>query len=272
MKATDEGAGPAPGGGAAGVLPEYEPELAHEAYGLVRRTVGRYFRVRALDTDHIRRDGPCMVVGCHSGVIPYDAACTLAAIEEATGRLGLGVGDRFFGQNPTLQRFLRRRGAVVGDRETSVRLLDEGHLLLVFPGGALDMMRPYWRHPYRVLAHRGFAPGRGGYVKIALRTGSPIVPLAVVGTEEAHVMLGNLPRVANLLRVPLVPVLAFGLPLPVAIFIRFGEPIEIGRDPDAAEDQAHVDDLNRRVRTAVQDLIDDTRSRRRGIFRGGWAS
>ena len=35
------------------------------------------------------------------------------------------------------------------------------------------------------------APGRGGYIKAALRTGAPIVPLAVVGAEEAHVMLGK---------------------------------------------------------------------------------
>jgi len=116
------------------------------------------------------------------------------------------------------------------------------------------------------LPHKGYAPGRGGYVKVALVTRAPIVPLAVVGAEEAHMLLANVAPVARLLRVPFWPILASWLPLPVKLYVRFGAPIRFREGPEAAGDQAVVDRLNERVRQSVQSLIDDTVRRRHGII------
>jgi 1-acyl-sn-glycerol-3-phosphate acyltransferase len=233
--------------------------------GYVRSTLWPYFRPQVLGAEHLPK-GRALIIGCHSGVIPYDAACTLVAIHDATGRFSRAIGDNLFGQIGFVQDFLRRQGAVVGRPEVVERLLRGGHYVLVFPGGARDMERPYLTQRYRVLPHRGYAPGHGGYIKIALRARAPIVPLAVVGAEEAHVMLANLPPVARVLGVPLFPWLLFPLPLPVKLYIRFGPPIVLPGTAADANDQQKVDQLNKMVRRRVQQLIDDTVRRRRGII------
>ena len=252
----------------AAVNPEFDPVAARTALDWVERSVARYFRLQAIG-GHNLPPGRAMIVGCHSGVVPYDAACTLVAVREKTARYARAVGDRFFGRFAFVESFLRRQGAVVGDRAEAIALLRADNLLLVFPGGAADMTRPIWRDAYSVLPHKGFAPGRGGYIKIALQARSPIVPLAVVGAEEAHLMLANLPWLAERLGVPLFPVLGSLIPLPVKLYVRFGAPIHLQAPPSAAADQVLVDRLNVQVRTAVQKLINDTLRRRKGVI---WSS
>jgi 1-acyl-sn-glycerol-3-phosphate acyltransferase len=161
---------------------------------------------------------------------------------------------------------LRRQGAIVGRPEIVERLLRRGHYVLVFPGGARDMERSYLTQRYRVLPHRGWAPGHGGFVKVALRAKAPIVPLAVVGAEEAHVMLANLPLLARVTGMPFFPWLLFPFPLPAKLYIRFGEPIRLPGTPVDADDQKTVDQLSKMVRRRLQALIDDTVRRRRGVL------
>jgi len=242
----------------------FQRATAERWLGLVRATVWQYFRPQVLGAEHLPR-GRALIIGCHSGVIPYDAACTLIAIHEATGRFSRAVADNVFGQVGFVEDFLRQQGAVVGRPQTVEALLRAGHLVLVFPGGARDMERPYLTERYRVLPHRGFASGHGGYIRIALRTRTPIVPLAVVGAEEAHVMLRNVPLVARAIGAPLFPLVLFPLPLPVKLYIRFGRPILLPDPPAAANDQRRVDQLNAMVRRRVQRLIDDTVRRRHGL-------
>ena len=243
----------------------FDQGTAERWLALVRATVGRYFRPQVIGAEHLLK-GRALIVGCHSGVLPYDAACTLVAIHQATGRFSRAIGDNLFGRLDVVQDFLRRQGAVVGRPEVVEALLRAGHYVLVFPGGARDMERPYLTQRYTVLPHRGFAPGRGGYIKIALRTRSPIVPLAVVGAEEAHIMLGNVPLVARVLGIPYFPLLLFPLPLPVKLYIRFGAPIVLPGTPADAKNQRRVDQLNSMVRRRVQRLIDDTVRRRSGVI------
>jgi len=232
---------------------------------IVKATAWRYFRPQVIGTQHLPR-GRGLIVGCHSGVIPYDAACTLVAIHEATGRFARAIGDNLFGRLAVVEEFLRRQGALVGRPDVLDAALHAGNLVLLFPGGARDMERPYATQRYQVLPHRGFAPGRGGYVKIALRTDTPIIPLAVVGAEEAHVMLANVPFVARLIGVPLFPIVLSPWPLPAKLYIRFGKPIRLRGTPGDADDQRRVDRLNEMVRLKVQALIDDTVRRRQGVI------
>jgi 1-acyl-sn-glycerol-3-phosphate acyltransferase len=239
--------------------------LAERWLGYVRAALWPYFRPQVIGAAHLP-EGRGLIVGCHSGVIPYDAACVLVAIHAATGRIARSIGDAFFGRIGPVAAFLRRQGAVVGTPETLAAILRAGHLALLFPGGARDMERPYLTARYRVLPHRGFAPGRGGYIKVALRTRTPIVPVAVVGAEETHVMLGNLPWLARAIGVPLFPLLLSPVPLPSRFYIRFGRPIVLPGTARDADDQACVDALNRMVRRRVQQLIDDTVAHREGII------
>jgi 1-acyl-sn-glycerol-3-phosphate acyltransferase len=251
--------------------PEFSAAALHASLGAVRRTLGRYFRLEVHGGAHIPPGGG-LVVGCHSGVIPYDAALALVAIEQASGRLARSIGDRFWGRLGPVERFLRRRGAIVGEPGEATALLRAGNLVLLMPGGAADMARPYWRAPYRVLRHKGWAPGRGGFIKVAATAGVPIIPMAIVGAEEAHVMLWNAELVARLIGAPFVPIVAFPLPLPVKIYVRFGAPIRLPVRRGAHLSQARVDRLAERVRRRLQALIDDTRRRRRGVIWSRYAA
>ena len=243
----------------------FDQAAAARWLGYVRTALWPYFRPRVIGAENLPA-GRALVVGCHSGVIPYDAACTLVAIREATGRFAHAIGDNLFGRIGLVEDFLRRQGALVGRPELVEAALRGGNLVLLFPGGARDMERPYLTQRYHVLPHRGFAPGRGGYIKVALRMRAPIVPLAVVGAEEAHLTIVNLPAVARALAMPLFPLVLFPFPLPVKLYIRFGAPITLPGTPADARDQRKVDRLNEMVRRKVQGLIDDTVRRRRGVI------
>jgi 1-acyl-sn-glycerol-3-phosphate acyltransferase len=244
----------------------FDPVTAERWLGMVHTALWPYFRPQVIGAEHLPA-GRALVIGCHSGVIPYDAACTLVAIHAATGRFARAIGDHWFGRSSYVENFLRRQGAVVGRPEVVEALLRANHMVLVFPGGAKDMERPYLTQRYRVLPHRGFAAGHGGYVKLALRTRTPIVPLAVVGAEEAHVMLASVPVLARVVGMPFVPLLLFPFPLPVKLYIRFGKPIRLAATVADAGDQPRVDQLNALVRRRLQRLIDDTVHRRRGVIR-----
>jgi 1-acyl-sn-glycerol-3-phosphate acyltransferase len=242
----------------------FDPALAKRWFFVLDQTLGRYFRPTVLGAENLPA-GRGLVVGCHSGVIPYDAACLVVAIRKHTGRFARAVGDRLFALSGAVERYLRACGAMIGDPAAVEAALGRDELVVVFPGGALDMCRPIWER-YRVRAHRGFAPGRGGYVKAALRTGTPIVPVAIVGAEETHLMLGNVAPLARLLGVPFFPIVASTWPLPARIYLRFGEPIHLDASPGAVDVQSVVDRLNDEVRRALQTLIDDTVRHRRGIY------
>jgi 1-acyl-sn-glycerol-3-phosphate acyltransferase len=243
----------------------FDQASAERWFGAVRAVLWPYFRPEVIGAENLPR-GRALIIGCHSGVLPYDAAAVLVAIHDATGRFARAIGDNLFGRFRPIADQLRKQGAVVGSPEVVEAMLRAGHHVLVYPGGARDMERSYLTQRYRVLPHRGFAPGRGGYVKIALRTRTPIVPVALVGAEEAHVMLGNVPALARAFGVPYFPLVLFPLPLPVKFFIRFGEPFLLPGTASDARDERRVDELNRMVRRRLQRLIDDTLRRREGVI------
>jgi 1-acyl-sn-glycerol-3-phosphate acyltransferase len=160
---------------------------------------------------------------------------------------------------------------VLGGREDFEELLRRDELCLIFADAGEGNRRAYYLDSdrYKVKPVKGFAPGCGGYVKLALRTRSPVVPVAIVGTEEIHYCLGDVPQLAEYLHLPFFPLVASLFPLPARVYIRFGEAIRFDAPPEAACDPALVDRLNEQVRSAVQSLVDDTLRRRHGIY---WSS
>lgn len=243
----------------------FDPVATKRWYFAIAQTVCRYFRLQVIDAASIP-PGPSLIVGCHSGVMAWDATCLVAAIYDRTGRFSRNTGHRFFASFAPMERFLTARGVVIGSQENLEACLRHGEMVLLFPGGAEDMRRPFLTERYVVKPHRGFAPGHGGYVKLALRTQVPIVPTAIVGAEETHLLLTDVPALARLLHVPFFPIVASPLPLPARMYIRFGRPIHLDHPPSAAHDQGLVDRLNGQVRGELQGLIDDTLRRRRGVF------
>ncbi len=162
-----------------------------------------WFRVEWEGLEHVPATGGALLVANHAGALPPDAAVILHGIEEELGRPVYGLADHLFRDLPLVGTVWSRVGGVVGHPDNAERLLrDDGALVLVFPEGAKGPAKTY-RHRYQL---RRF--GRGGFVEIAMRAGVPIIPIAVVGAEEAMPSVASFPDSARLLGLPYLPLTA----------------------------------------------------------------
>ncbi len=240
-------------------------DRAYEARmrGLVDGLYDRWFRVMVRGAEHVPTAGPALVVANHGGVLPWDGLMLRTAIAReiaprAPGReLRWLVEDSLF-HAPFIGATANRLGAIRACPENAERLLSDGNLIAVFPEGDKGISKPFGRR-YELQRF-----GRGGYVKLALRMRTPIVPTAIIGAEEAHPMMFSTQRIAKLFGLSYLPVTAtfpwlgpLGLlPLPSRWVILFGEPIDVSGEPaSAAEDEVLVSRINDEVREAVQALL-----------------
>jgi 1-acyl-sn-glycerol-3-phosphate acyltransferase len=248
----------------------FDPVSTKRWFYMIERLAGRYFRATTIGAENIPA-GRVVIVTTHSGVVPWDAMLLVAEIYRLTGRFSWNAGHELWGRSASLKGLLVPTGMVLGGRAEFEELLRRDEICTIFADGGQGNRRAYYleRDRYKVKPQKGFAPGCGGYIKVALRTRSPVVPVAIVGAEEVHYCVGDIPQLAEYLGVPFFPLVASPFPLPARIYIRFGEPIRLGALPEAADEQAVVDRLNEQVRSALQTLTDDTLRRRKGIY---WSS
>ena len=237
---------------------------------LIEQIVARYFRATTLGVDNIP-DGRVLIVANHSGGVPWDGLLLAAETYRHTGRFSWNAGHHIWGWYAPLRKLLVSTGMVLGGRDDFEALLRQDEMCTIFVDAGEGNRHAYYlaSDRYKIKPEKGFAPGCGGYIKVALRTRTPVVPVAIVGAEEVHYCLGDLPQMAEYLELPFFPLIASPVPLPARIYIRFGEAIRLPAPPEAAEQQAVVDRLNEQVRSALQALVDDTLRRRRGIY---WSS
>ncbi len=219
-----------------------------------------WWRVRAEGLDNVPSHGRALLAANHAGILPWDATMvSMAVLREHP----LPRHPRFLVLNwafdlPWVSTAMRRVGGVVASPYNAMRLLEQDHLVAVFPEGVKGTGKPYSER-YRLQRF-----GRGGFVEIALRTGAPIVPVAIVGSEEIYPKIGDLPGVARLLGAPYFPVTPTfpwlgplgAVPLPSRWRIEFLEPIPTAAyGPAGAADRPLVLELSERVRTAIQDAV-----------------
>jgi 1-acyl-sn-glycerol-3-phosphate acyltransferase len=251
----------------------FDPEFVAALQPLLDLLYDRWWRVTATGTEHVPRAGHALVVANHAGVLPWDAAMMATALRRSDhppqGEPRFLVLDWAFGL-PWASVAIRRFGGVPASPFNALRLLEQDRLVMVFPEGAKGVGKP-WAERYRLQRF-----GRGGFVELALRTGAPIVPCAVVGSEEIYPKLGELPGVARLLRAPYFPITPtfpllgpFGaIPLPSRWRIAFGEPIDLSHlGAAAAEDRATVLELAEDVRGRIQQMVHAQLIARSGAFR-----
>ncbi|MFL5344668.1 MAG: 1-acyl-sn-glycerol-3-phosphate acyltransferase [Hyalangium sp.] len=244
-------------------LDEYgrDSELVGGLQPLLDFLYERYWRVSVQGADQLPSGGVILVAN-HSGALPYDGLVASLAILRERPELREPrwlVEDQIF-HAPVLGTLFNRLGAVRACPENALRLLDEQRPVLVFPEGYQGLSKPFAQR-YQLKRF-----GRGGFVKLALRTGAPIIPVAIVGSEETSPLLGRIP--ASFLGVPYVP-LTSPMPLPARWTLRFGEPIgmeELGSD--AADDLAEVHRLTERTRESIQGMLQALLRERRSVFAG----
>jgi len=252
-----------------GLDPEFE-ELVKPLFVFLYRT---WWRVDTRGLERVPAQGAALLVANHSGTMfPYDGAMLKVAlrVDHPAAREMRPLVDDFVFHAPFLASLMTRVGGVRACRENAERLLRRGEVVCVFPEGVRAMQKSF-RDRYRLQRF-----GRGGFVALALATGAPIVPVAVIGCEEVHPLLGTWQWPAKLLGLPYFPLTPtfpwFGLlglvPLPSKWLIRFGEPIVLGkryRIEDAA-DPVLVDRINEDVRETIQDMVDAAVRERAGVF------
>jgi 1-acyl-sn-glycerol-3-phosphate acyltransferase len=229
----------------------------------------RWWRVEATGMEHVPANGRVLIVANHAGVVPWDASMMATAIRRGPNpRPARFLVLNWAFELPWISVAIRRFGGVPASPYNALGLLEADHAVMVFPEGAKGVGKP-WSERYRLERF-----GRGGFVELALRTGTPIVPCAVVGSEEIYPKLAEMPGLARLLGAPYVPITPtfpllgpLGLvPLPSRWRITFGEPIVLDHPPEAAEDRALVLACSDAIRDRIQEMLFQNLIQRAGAF------
>jgi 1-acyl-sn-glycerol-3-phosphate acyltransferase len=252
----------------------FDPVYEQRARPVFNFLYERYFRVECDGVSNVPDEGRCLLVANHSGTLPYDGVMLKTAIkrEHAKQRDVRWLTEDFIFHFPFVGAFSNRIGAVRACQENAERLLRQDALVAVFPEGLKGIGKLY-KDRYRLQRF-----GRGGFIKLCLRTGTPIVPVAIVGAEETNPMLMRIERVSSALGLPYIPVTptfpALGplglLPAPTKWKITFGEVLRWGDEyaPEAAEDEILVGRLAERVRAKIQGMLDHAIGERRSVWFG----
>lgn len=239
----------------------FDEEFAEASFPVSDFLYRVWWRVQTTGITNVPGHGRALIVGNHSGnIFAFDGAMIGTAIqkEHPLPRWARAlILDWTLGQ-PWASYLLRRTGGVAANPANLTRLLEQEQLAMVFPEGAKGFGKPFSER-YRLQRF-----GRGGFVEVALETGTPIIPVAVVGAEETYPKLGESRALAKIVGAPYVPFTPIFpwlgplglLPLPSRWRIEFLEPIDLsGYGPGASQDRSLVFDLSEQVRERIQEAL-----------------
>jgi 1-acyl-sn-glycerol-3-phosphate acyltransferase len=259
-------------------IPTRLNEYGYDAYGFhpdfARRALlpslllyHYYFRVEVHDIERVP-EGRVLLVCNHAGQLPFDGAMLGVAmlLEADPPRICRPMGEYWIPRIPWFNVWAARSGALVGTPQNCVSMLEDGEAVMVFPEGVRGMNKT-WDQRYR-LQRFGL-----GFMRLALETDTPIVPIALVGSEEQNPGFANLPALGRLLGMPAFPITAtfpllgpLGmLPLPVKYRFYFGEPLHFAGDPN--DEDAAIEQRVETVRDSIHAMLERGLGERRGVFR-----
>ena len=215
-----------------------------------------WFRVENFGIENLPA-GRCLVIGNHAGQVALDAGmiCLSALLEAEPPRILRGMGEFFLPNVPFLNVIMHRVGSVVGTPKNCIDLLENDEAVVAFPEGVRGISKLFWER-YRL---KDFGLG---FMRLALATGAPVVPVAVIGSEEQTIAIANLERLGRRVGLPALPItLTFpwlgplGLvPLPVKYRIYWGKPMTFEGDPD--DEDSVVAEKVEKVRSTIQKMVD----------------
>ena len=246
----------------------YDPDFVERTAPLLEFLWTRYFRVRLLGVDNIPDDGAALLVGNHSGGIPYDGAMLLHGIRRnhPRHRHVRPLVANFAFRSGWMANVVARVGCVRASMETALPMLARGELVAVFPEGLRGVGKLY-RERYRLARF-----GRGGFVRLAREAQVPLLPVAIVGAEEIHPVIGKITRFAEPLGIPYIPITPtfpwlgpLGLlPVPTKWTIQIGSPVA----PPPVGDDGATTRVAETVRSTIDGMIADLLAQRRSILFG----
>jgi 1-acyl-sn-glycerol-3-phosphate acyltransferase len=248
----------------------YDPWGFHagtaKLYFSIAKQIYRYFRPRVHGIENIPK-GRVLIVPNHSGQLPFDGlvVATACLLEADPPRLVRTMAERWFPTLPFVNIAFSRSGVTVGDPINCRNLLTADNAILVFPEGVRGSGKT-WQHRYQLADF-----GRG-FMRLALQSEAPVVPVGVIGAEESIISIADAKPLARLFGAPYLPVpallpllgpLAY-LPIPTRFHVYFGEPLQF-EGPFDDEDEA-IQEKVEVVQEAVRDLIDRGLGERDGWF------
>ena len=249
----------------------FDPEWTESFLSAFMILYRDYWRVETTGIENVPSTGRALLVSNHAGVLPWDGTMIKTAVfaEHPYPRHVRALVASLFMGMPMLSWFLRRTGQTVGHPDDTRRLLERDELVLVFPEGVRGTGKSF-NDRYRL---RRF--GRGGFVTTAIRSGAPIIPVSVVGSEEIYPMVADLAPLARFLGLPYFPITPTWpwlgplgmIPLPSKWRIQFHPPIHVEEHPpQAADDQHLVMSIADEVRDVIQQGIYSNLKLRRSVF------
>ena len=252
-------------------LDRRDPRYIRDLLPLLEFFYRHYFRVTVTGLENLPRSGPALVVGNHSGGITMpDTAMTLHAWMTAHGVESpvYGLAHPAIFRIPYLNVHAMKIGGIRAHPRQAMEALEQGAVVLVYPGGGDEVYRSFRRRNEVDLM------GRTGFIKLAARYDAPIVPLVAVGGHETLIVLDDGERLARWLGlhrrgVPRLPVsyswpwgvtvgFPYNIPFPRKIDIRVGEPLDLGGVASAdMRDPRVVRACYERIETTMQGMLDE---------------
>jgi 1-acyl-sn-glycerol-3-phosphate acyltransferase len=246
----------------------FDPEAAKFAAVPMEWLYNNYFRVETFGIEQVPEKGRVLIIANHSGQLPFDGMMIGASLimERDPPRVVRSMVEKWVPRLPFVSVAMARVGQIVGTPDNCRRLLARDEAILVFPEGARGISKTFDR-AYQ-LERFG-----SGFMRLALETGTPIVPVAVVGAEEQQPALYDLKPLARLIGAPAFPITptfpllgpAGLLPLPTRYRIHFGAPMRFEGDGD--EEDEVIERQVAEVRGTIQRMLDRGVAERPGIFR-----
>lgn len=240
-----------------------DPDTVRLSASLLVHLHRYWFRTEVHGIENVP-DGRVLLVSNHGGQIPLDGiviACSMI-LDAKRPRFVRSMIERFISTLPFFSVWFPRVGQVLGSPENARRLLEAGEALLIFPEGVKGISKSFD-------ARYKLAPFTPGFMRLALETNAPIVPVAVIGAEEQYPSVGDLKKFANLLGVPALPIIpqlfvGMLMPLPTKYRVYFGEPLHFTGDPD--DEDAAIDEKVWVVQATVQSMVNRALRERKAIF------
>lgn len=222
-----------------------------------------YFRAEVHGIENVPQ-GRVLLVSNHAGQVALDGVMIVSAmvLDADPPRFTRSMVEKWSATLPFVSVWFSRVGQIVGSPENARRLLEQEEPLLVFPEGMRGVTKTFDKR-YQLMDF-GL-----GFMRLALETDTPIVPVAVVGAEEQYISVGNMKRLAKLLHLPSLPLmpqlmLGFPLPLPTKYHLHFGEPLRFRGDPD--DDDSVIEEKVWVVKQTIQSMLNRGLKQRQGIF------
>lgn len=239
----------------------FDPKTIRDCAPLAVWLYRNYFRCEVTGAENIP-DGRMMVIANHSGQLPFDGLMigTAFLLEGKKPRVLRAMAERWSAELPFISSLFVRAGAVVGEVNSCLKLLEMNEAVIVFPEGVRGISRLFSER-YRLLRFGH------GFMRVALKSKTPIVPVALIGAEEQAPSIANLKPLASLLGLPALPVVfphILPFPLPVKYRIHIGKPMYF--EGDFTEEGAVVSEYVREVKSTIQSMIDDGLKARQSIF------